>query len=229
MSDARGQVTGSADASPPLTGAPFSVAIWAESELVASGVRHMLAPYAEWLGVIPAEHATSDADLVLADPFGLPGVPTNVLDDLSAARKLVIYTWADRRSPGDVHARRVGMLPTRGWLSKAMGGRDLASALLRIHGSASVPRDAAPAHRLLSGRETEVVVLIASGLTNYEIAESLHLSVNSVKTYIRSSYRKMGVTRRTQAVLWASEQGLRPAAASLDGPPLSCISARPPA
>jgi DNA-binding CsgD family transcriptional regulator len=54
----------------------------------------------------------------------------------------------------------------------------------------------------LSRREREVVSLISQGLTNQEIAEKLYLSVNSVKTYIRTAYRRIDVTRRSQAVIW---------------------------
>jgi two-component system, NarL family, response regulator LiaR len=59
----------------------------------------------------------------------------------------------------------------------------------------------------LSPREAEVVALIARGLTNQEIAERAHVSMNTIKTYIKSAYRKMGVTRRAQAVLWALDNG----------------------
>ena len=45
------------------------------------------------------------------------------------------------------------------------------------------------------------------GLSNDEIARRLYLSINSVKTYIRSAYRKIGVTRRTQAAMWWVEHG----------------------
>ncbi|MDO9458226.1 response regulator transcription factor [Nocardioides sp.] len=55
----------------------------------------------------------------------------------------------------------------------------------------------------LTDREHQVVALIARGCSNHEIAGQLYLSINSVKTYIRSAYRKIGVTRRTQAVIWA--------------------------
>jgi NarL family two-component system response regulator LiaR len=52
----------------------------------------------------------------------------------------------------------------------------------------------------LSPREVDVLHLIACGLSNQEIADSLYLSINSVKTYIRTAYRKIDVTRRSQAV-----------------------------
>jgi len=47
----------------------------------------------------------------------------------------------------------------------------------------------------LSPREAEVIALITQGLTNEEIAARAHLGLNTVKTYIRSAYRKIGVSR----------------------------------
>lgn len=60
----------------------------------------------------------------------------------------------------------------------------------------------------LTQREHEMIVLIAQGLSNQEIVDRTYLSINSVKTYIRSAYRKLGVTGRTQAVVWAFRNGL---------------------
>jgi DNA-binding CsgD family transcriptional regulator len=60
----------------------------------------------------------------------------------------------------------------------------------------------------LSRRESEMLHLITCGLSNQEIADSLYLSINSVKTYIRSAYRKIDVTRRSQAVAWSVRRGL---------------------
>ena len=51
-------------------------------------------------------------------------------------------------------------------------------------------------------REREVLALIAAGMSNKEIAERLFLSVNSVKTHVRSAYRKLGVSRRVDAARW---------------------------
>ena len=71
--------------------------------------------------------------------------------------------------------------------------------------------DAVELRRLgISKREYEVLELMASGLSNQEIADGAYLSINSVKTYIRSAYRKIGVQRRTQAVLWATRNGFVP-------------------
>jgi DNA-binding NarL/FixJ family response regulator len=59
----------------------------------------------------------------------------------------------------------------------------------------------------LSAREVDVVGLIAMGLSNEQIAQTLFLSINSVKTYIRSAYRKIGVTTRSQAITWSVQHG----------------------
>ena len=54
----------------------------------------------------------------------------------------------------------------------------------------------------LSEREVEVLYLIAAGLSTAEVAASLFLSVNSVKTHTQHLFRKLGVTTRLQAAVW---------------------------
>ncbi|MEO9322797.1 LuxR C-terminal-related transcriptional regulator [Nocardioides sp. C4-1] len=74
-----------------------------------------------------------------------------------------------------------------------------------------------PARRTeeLAPREAQIMALIAAGLSNREIALSLDLSVNSVKTYIRSAYRKCQVTSRSRAVrYWLELTGPSPADAA---------------
>ena len=61
---------------------------------------------------------------------------------------------------------------------------------------------------LLSGRETEVLVLVAEGLTNPQVAGRLYLSPRTVGQHLRSVYRKLGVPSRAAAVKEASERGL---------------------
>jgi len=62
----------------------------------------------------------------------------------------------------------------------------------------------------LSRRESAVLALIVQGRTNQEIADEFFLSVNSIKTYIRSAYRKVGIRHRAQAVVWAMQHGFPP-------------------
>jgi DNA-binding CsgD family transcriptional regulator len=60
----------------------------------------------------------------------------------------------------------------------------------------------------LSEREVEVLRRITCGESNLELAGHMFLSVNTVKSYIRSSYRKLGLRSRSQAVMWGVQHGL---------------------
>lgn len=60
----------------------------------------------------------------------------------------------------------------------------------------------------LTPQEFCVLELVGAGLTNDAIARELFVSINTVKTYVRTSYRKVGVTDRASAVLWALAHGL---------------------
>ena len=59
----------------------------------------------------------------------------------------------------------------------------------------------------LSPRESQLLQLVVLGHSNQDIADELYLSINSVKTYIRTTYRKIGVLSRGQAILWAVQNG----------------------
>jgi DNA-binding CsgD family transcriptional regulator len=60
----------------------------------------------------------------------------------------------------------------------------------------------------LSAREVEVLRLVATGLTNAEVAEVLFLSSRTVDWHLSSIYRKLGFNSRTEAARFAAEQGL---------------------
>ena len=60
----------------------------------------------------------------------------------------------------------------------------------------------------LSPRELDVLRLIVNGYSNEEIARELYITINTVKTFIRTAYRKIGATKRTQAIIWGFTQGL---------------------
>ena len=64
------------------------------------------------------------------------------------------------------------------------------------------------AGRLLSERELQVVRLVARGRSNQQIADELHLSLETVRTYLRRMFAKLGVNDRTHLAVLAYEAGL---------------------
>lgn len=62
----------------------------------------------------------------------------------------------------------------------------------------------------ITPRELEILALIAQGMSNREIAETLYVSENTVKTHCSRTFDKLGARRRTQAVQMAKEFGLLP-------------------
>ena len=69
----------------------------------------------------------------------------------------------------------------------------------------------------LTDREREVLVLVAEGLSNQQIADSLVISERTARTHVSNILGKLGVASRTQAALLAIREGIAPAApASFD-------------
>lgn len=73
-------------------------------------------------------------------------------------------------------------------------------------------RDGAALRRVLglTRRETEVIVCVARGLSNKEIAKHLFVSESTVKTHLRDVYHKLKIRNRAQAAAFAIEKGLVP-------------------
>jgi DNA-binding NarL/FixJ family response regulator len=63
----------------------------------------------------------------------------------------------------------------------------------------------------LTEREREVLVLVAQGVSNQQIADSLVISERTARTHVSNILGKLGVASRTQAALWAIREGIAPA------------------
>ncbi len=96
-----------------------------------------------------------------------------------------------------------------GFVSKDWSAADVARAVRMVGKGMTVfaPRSE-PAPASLSGREREVLALIANGATNKEIAHRLFLSPHTVKDHTSALYRKLGVRNRAEAVRRAERLGL---------------------
>ena len=80
--------------------------------------------------------------------------------------------------------------------------------LRRVTGALATPRLAADVEVPLTQRESEVLRQLAYGLTNKEIAAALHISYETVKEHVQHILRKIGVSDRTQAAVWAVRKEL---------------------
>jgi len=135
---------------------------------------------------------------------------------------VVLTTFADDESL--FPALKAG---ARGYLTKDAGGDEIVRAVHSVlSGDAGLspaiqrrllerlsepePRQALPAQAPdgLTARETEVLVLIAEGFSNQEIARRLHVSTATVKTHINNLFAKAGIKDRAQAVRYAYGKGI---------------------
>ncbi|HVT26489.1 MAG TPA: response regulator transcription factor, partial [Lacipirellulaceae bacterium] len=81
--------------------------------------------------------------------------------------------------------------------------------LRRVTGALAAPRNNSPENEVsLTKRESEVLKQLAFGLTNKEIAQSLGISYETVKEHVQHILRKVGVSDRTQAAVWAVRRNL---------------------
>ncbi|MFC0678478.1 response regulator transcription factor [Lysobacter korlensis] len=204
---------------------PICVALVDDYDVVLIGLAHMFDRYRDRIVVaeIDANQATNDAvDIVLYDSFAQPESDQDHIAELVRnpnASRVVVYTW--NFHPELVESARA--LGVDGYLSKTLAARDLVAALERIHAGEKIfmdapPRRASSANGLdwpgrregITDRESEILALITQGKSNAEVAMLTYLSPNTVKSYIRSVYRKIGVDSRTQAVLWGVDHGFTP-------------------
>lgn len=98
-----------------------------------------------------------------------------------------------RSKPADLRAALLEVLDGGAPMSSAIARRVVRS----FHRPPANPRN--EAH--LSTREIEVLGLLSQGLSNKEIADQLHLSIETVRSYLKSTYEKLHVRCRTEAVI----------------------------
>ena len=78
------------------------------------------------------------------------------------------------------------------------------------NGNGAAPRSAEPAtpEHNLTGRELEILLLVAEGESNASVAQQLWVTEQTVKFHLSNTYKKLGVANRTQAAHWAAQAGL---------------------
>jgi DNA-binding NarL/FixJ family response regulator len=129
------------------------------------------------------------------------------------ARVVVLTAFADReRILGALDAGALGYLLKESSPEELLGGiRSAARGESPLAPKAASELLAARAGRRdadLSGREREVLALVAEGLPNKLIARRLGISEKTVKAHLTRVFERIGVTDRTQAALWARRHGI---------------------
>jgi DNA-binding NarL/FixJ family response regulator len=203
---------------------PITVALVDDYDVVLAGVAKMLDRYRDRVLVveIDANEPLKDAvDIALYDSFAQPESDHDEIELLvrnPRAHRVVVYTW--NFHPALIESAR--SKGAHGYLSKTLPARELVDALEAVHAGELVVSD--PPRRAdhsagqdwpgraegLTDRESEILALITQGKSNIEVAQLTYLSPNTVKSYIRTIYRKIEVDSRTKAVLWGIGHGFTP-------------------
>jgi len=163
-------------------------------------------------------------DVQLPDEDGIAAT-RQILDagtDSSPAPRVIVLTTFDY----DEYVFRSLQAGASGFLLKRTRAEELVDAVRTVAQGNALPAPArtraliaafasAPPDRSLSqfaeeltGREAEVLALVARGLSNAEIAQTLGLSIETIRTHVKHVYMKTGARDRAHAVIIAYESGL---------------------
>jgi DNA-binding NarL/FixJ family response regulator len=203
-------------------------------EVVVRGLAEMLRSYTDAFDIVELDAdmpVQQPVDIALYDTFAQPqGDGDRVKELLSnpRVRRLVVYSWNLQELLTTATMQR----GVAGYLSKSLTAAELTSALHAVaRGETVISPDPGRSGVVggdwpgreegLTAREAEVLALITQGMSNADIALRTSLSINSIKSYIRSCYRKIGAVSRSQAVLWGATHGFLPDRVRVKDPDVS--------
>jgi DNA-binding NarL/FixJ family response regulator len=199
-------------------GKPITVALVNDYEIIVQGLAGMLAPFSDRVQVVEMSAGSEPrgrADVALFDTFAGRRHAIDRARDMvreGHVDHVLLYTW-DAAPEFLALAAEAGV---SGVALKSQEGAALVEQIERVAGGERIGLE--DVHRArharvpdtLSTREQEVLALIALGMTNVEIGRELFLSVDTVKTYVRRLYAKLGVRNRAQAALRAAGHNVMP-------------------
>lgn len=213
----------------PEPNRPLRLVLVNDYEVIIEGLRAMVSAYdsrVEVVGVgsgdsdVPSLVREADADVVLLDVPSRGSTGRDVIEAVVGAEapaRAVVFTDVDDEQQLFDSLRR----GATGYLLKTATAPQLVEALERVH-AGEIVIDAALAakvalaaariqsgktwpgvHLGLSQRESDVLSLLVEGMSNRSIAERLYVGEETVKSHLRSLYRKLGVRDRSQAIALA--------------------------
>jgi|SRR5215207_6093089 len=200
----------------------IKVAILNDYDVVVAGLAAMLRGYRTRITVVDVSIGRptrrQPIDVVLYDSYGRPGLDMKRIAETvgqSNVGRVAVFTF-------DFHQRLVHEAldaGVTGYLWKGLRSEELVAALERVAAGELVMSEPRPQthpldspelawplrHRGLTVRESEAMALLVLGQRNQEIAQSMYVSVDTVKTHLRNAYRKLQVRNRAEAVAVALE------------------------
>ena len=203
---------------------PVTVAVVNDYDLVVAGVAALLSQH-EGLRVVDTQAGgngtvNTRVDVALFDTFGQRKLGLERIKQLSGDDRVgtvAVYSFS-ASEPLIAEALRAG---ADGFLFKGLNGSELADAVIRIaKGETVVAGEPGSKSRKKAGavwpgqeqgltaRQSEILALLAEGLTAAAVGEALFLSENTVKTHIAQILRRLGAANRAQAIAKAASLGL---------------------
>ena len=199
-----------------------------DHQLFLAGVRAELGSAFEIVGQAEGVESAVEGilrvkpDVVLVDVHMPAGGGAAVVERVGAAEPEVRFLAL---SMSDAAEDVIGIIRSgaRGYVTKTISASELVEAVRRVNEGDAVfsprlagfvldafadtqPAELDPELDRLSGREREVLRLIARGYTYREIATELHISVKTVETHVSSVLRKLQLSNRYQLTRWATER-----------------------
>ena len=200
------------DASSPAV--PLRITVVTTQDVVASGITGLLSGRQGDFLIAVAGPECGEPDVVFYDVIGLHEGDGADLDQWVAhpSSTVIAVTRELRPELGAAAIQRGAAAAISLGASRDDFLQVIDAALTGHLAQCSVTREAQERMRPgrqagLTQREAEVLGMIVRGMSNHEIADTAGLAINSIKSYIRSAYRKMQVTSRSQAVSWGIRHG----------------------
>lgn len=221
------------DLPPPAPGSRVRVALVNDFEIIVRGLEHLLAPHTAELEIVELSAGggvDTPVDVALFDTYGHRKLGLDRIAELVAdpeVRRVAVFSAA-------VAPHLVEQALAAGataFLPKSLSGAELAAALVRVaagervvvgHRTGRPTRTAEPGWpgggHGLTERESELLSLVARGMRNEEIADALYVSLNTVKSHLKSAFRKLGARNRAEAVATIALDPTFRVRAALGGP-----------
>jgi DNA-binding NarL/FixJ family response regulator len=196
-----------------MTSTPTRVAAVNDYEIIVAGVAAMLEQFPDRIEVAAritiGEPIRTPVDVALYDTYGRVGIAApalRALRDTPAVRHVAMFSL-DLGPDLIAEGRAAG---ADGFISKSLSAEEIVNAVVRVGrgelivASPTTPRPASASLQWpgkgigLTERESQVAVLVAEGLSNREIAAALYVSPETVKSYVRQIFRRLGIRNRVE-------------------------------